>query len=57
MKFITHHFEKIVGIETFPLISLGIFVAFFVGLLVYVVSMNKKDIEIMESLPLEKETE
>ena len=57
MKFITHHFESIAGIETLPLISLGIFVVFFVGLLAYVFSLNKKEIEIMESLPLEKETE
>jgi hypothetical protein len=57
MKFVKHHLDSISGIEIYPLISLCIFFIFFIGLLVYVVKMNKNYVETMESLPLEKETE
>lgn len=57
MKFVKHHLETISGIEIYPLISLCIFFVFFIGLVVYVVKMNKKYVEAMESLPLEKEIE
>ena len=57
MKFVKHYMESIAGIEVYPLISLCIFFVFFIGLIYYVVKMNKNYVETMESLPLEKETE
>lgn len=56
MKFITQHLTSIAGIEIYPLISLGVFFIFFIGLLVFVVKLSKKYVNVMESLPLEKET-
>lgn len=57
LKFIKHHMETIAGIEIYPLISLCIFFLFFVGLLVYVASISKKQIRFMESMPLENDNE
>ena len=57
LKFIKHHIESIAGIEIYPLISLGIFFIFFVGLIAYVLSMSKKQVSLMESMPLDKENE
>ena len=57
MKFVTQHLESIAGIEIYPLISLGIFFVFFVSLLVFVVKLSKKYINVMESLPLENDTD
>ena len=57
MKFVTQHLESIAGIEIYPLISLGIFFAFFVSLLIFVVKISKKYVNIMESLPLENDND
>jgi len=57
LKFIKHHMETIAGIEIYPLISLCVFFVFFVGLIVYVSGMSKKQIRFMESMPLDNENE
>ena len=57
MRYIKQYIETIAGIEIYPLVSLGIFFLFFIGLLVYVLRMNKKDADLMASMPLENETE
>ena len=57
MKFVKNYLETITGIEIYPLLSLCIFFAFFVLLIVYVVRMNKKHIEVMEHLPLQEDSE
>ena len=57
MKFVTQHLESIAGIEIYPLISLGIFFLFFVSLLVFVVKLSKKYVNVMESLPLENDSD
>ena len=57
LKFIKHHMETIAGIEIYPLVSLCVFFVFFVGLLAYVLSISKKQISFMESMPLDKENE
>lgn len=44
--------ETIVGIEIFPLISLVIFFTFFVGLFIYVVRADKKEIDEISKIPL-----
>jgi hypothetical protein len=40
------------GIELFPVISLTIFVAFFIGLFVWVIRMKKKDVKELSDYPL-----
>lgn len=44
MKF-RNYLDTISDIGLYPLISLLVFVAFFIGLLWYVFSMNKKDVK------------
>ncbi|MFT7197301.1 MAG: cytochrome c oxidase cbb3-type subunit 4 [Marinoscillum sp.] len=57
LKFIKHHMETIVGIEIFPLISLVIFFSFFVGLFIYVVRADKKEIDEISKIPLDDNDE
>lgn len=47
-----HYFEQVEGIGFFPLLSLFIFVLFFLALLVWVVRVNKNYIREMADLPL-----
>lgn len=51
MKF-RNYLETIAGVEIYPLISLIIFFAFFVGLLVYVLRLDKESLNKMRGLPL-----
>lgn len=51
MKF-RNYLETIAGIEIFPLISLIIFFAFFLSLIVFVMRLDKKSITKISSLPL-----
>ncbi|WP_221393850.1 c-type cytochrome [Dyadobacter sp. NIV53] len=51
MKFRTY-LESIPGIEIFPLISLLIFFIFFVSLIIFVFSLDKKAIRQMSNIPL-----
>ena len=53
MRYIKGHLESIAGVEIYPIISLLIFVLFFIGLLVYVFFMVKKPhIKYMSEIPL-----
>jgi cytochrome c oxidase cbb3-type subunit III len=52
MKF-KNYLETIAGINIYPLISLVIFVAFFVGLLWYVFHMNRQEVDEMKAVPLD----
>jgi cbb3-type cytochrome oxidase subunit 3 len=47
--------ETIQGIEIYPLISLVIFFAFFIGLLYYVVKLRKTDVDEWSEMPLEED--
>ncbi|MDX5347549.1 MAG: hypothetical protein LPJ89_05165 [Hymenobacteraceae bacterium] len=49
--------RSITGIEIYPLISFGIFFAFFIALLLYVVLVNKDHIKAMAQLPLKNENQ
>ncbi|MEQ6121625.1 cytochrome C oxidase Cbb3 [Reichenbachiella sp. MALMAid0571] len=49
-----HYFEGIQNIEVWPIISLTIFFMFFIGLLIWVFKVDKKYINEMENLPLER---
>ena len=52
-KFIKQYAETIQGIDIYPLISLFIFLLFFIGVIWYVKKMDKKSVEEMSNLPLE----
>ncbi|HAT80047.1 MAG TPA: CcoQ/FixQ family Cbb3-type cytochrome c oxidase assembly chaperone [Flavobacterium sp.] len=49
---IKHNMETISGVEIFPILSLIIFFAFFVGLGVWVFSYKKEKITEMSQIPL-----
>lgn len=55
LRFIKEHVATIDGIEVFPIISLLIFFAFFIGLGIYIFKVDKKKIDELKSLPLEEE--
>lgn len=48
--------ETIVGIEIFPIISFLIFFLFFCVLFIWVFKMQKSDVNVLASLPLNEET-
>lgn len=52
MKFI-NYLESIAGVSIFPMISLTIFFAFFIGLLIYVAKANKQHIIELKNLPFD----
>ncbi|WP_083261281.1 cytochrome C oxidase subunit IV [Crocinitomix algicola] len=52
LKYIKNHMESIDGIEVYPLVSLIIFVAFFLGLFIWVVRMDKRKSSEMSQYPL-----
>ncbi|UPT68700.1 MAG: CcoQ/FixQ family Cbb3-type cytochrome c oxidase assembly chaperone [Sphingobacteriales bacterium JAD_PAG50586_3] len=54
-KFIKQYAETIVGIEVYPLVSMMIFILFFLGVTAYVFFLRKGYIHEMEELPLEKD--
>ncbi len=51
-----HYFEQLDNFQIYPLISLTIFFAFFVGLIWWVVRADKNYIKTMEQMPF-SETE
>ncbi len=54
-KFIKQYAESISGIDIYPIISLSIFLIFFIVLLVYVFKMDKQRVAEISSLPLDNE--
>ncbi len=53
MKF-NYYLEKIAGVEIYPLISLILFVAFFIAVTLIAFGTKKETIEHLENLPLDK---
>ena len=51
-KFIRQHAETIQGINIYPIISLLIFLLFFIAVLWYVKKMDKKKVDEIKNLPL-----
>jgi hypothetical protein len=47
--------QSIAGVTVYPLISFGIFFLFFIGLLVYVLIVNRQHLSTMSQLPLNDE--
>lgn len=52
-KFIKQYAETINGIDVYPIISLFIFILFFIGVLWYVQRMDKREVEEIKNLPLD----
>jgi hypothetical protein len=52
-KFIKQYAETIKGVDIYPLVSMFIFVLFFILLLVYVKKMDKKKISELSNIPLD----
>ncbi len=52
-KFIKQYAETIVGIEVYPLVSMMIFILFFLAVTVYVMLLRKGYVKEMEEMPLE----
>jgi len=52
-KYIKQYAESIAGINIYPIISLLIFVLFFVAVLYYVRKMDKNKVNEIRNLPLE----
>jgi cbb3-type cytochrome oxidase subunit 3 len=52
-KFIKQYAETIKGIDVYPIISLFIFVLFFIAVLWYVRRMDKRKVEEIKNLPLD----
>lgn len=50
-----HYFEQVENVEIWPIISLAIFFGFFISLLLWVFTANKKYIKRMKNMPLENE--
>lgn len=55
-KFIKQYAETIVGIEVYPMISMMIFLLFFVGVTAYVFFLRKSYINELEQMPLDNQT-
>ena len=51
-----HYFEQIHNIEIWPIISLSIFFIFFLCLILYIFTIDKKYIREVSELPLEDGT-
>ena len=53
LKYIKQHAASIAGIEIYPLISMTIFVLFFVAVLYYVKKMDRKQVDQIRNMPLD----
>jgi cytochrome c oxidase cbb3-type subunit IV len=53
LKYIKQYASTIEGIDIYPTISLLIFFIFFIAVLFYVKTMNKKQVEELSNLPLD----
>ncbi len=56
LKFISHNFDGMDGIEIYPIISLLLFFIVFVTMLIIVIKMPKNRIEEISQLPLDNDT-
>lgn len=55
LKFIRQYADKIEGIQIYPIISLLIFVLFFLAVLVYVRKMTPSSVDQLSQMPLDLE--
>lgn len=52
LKFIKGNLESIIGIEIYPIISLGIFFTFFTAVSIIAFKMKKSKIDELSNMPL-----
>ena len=57
LRYIKHNLTGIDGVDIYPMISLLLFVIFFVVMFLYVARMKKSRIEELSALPLEEDVE
>ncbi len=57
LRFIKHNLTSIDGVSIYPLISLLIFVIFFLFVCTYVIRLKKTEIAELSNIPLEDKTE
>lgn len=57
LKYIKGYADSIKGVDIYPIISLLIFVLFFIGVIYYVRKMDKRSVAELKNLPLELEEE
>lgn len=55
MKFI-HYLKSIADVDIYPMISLLVFVLFFVAVLLYVIYMDRAHVERVSRIPLDEST-
>ncbi|MDH5602897.1 MAG: cytochrome C oxidase Cbb3 [Cyclobacteriaceae bacterium] len=48
-----YYFDRVENVEIWPIISLIIFFVFFIGLIIWLIKMDKSYINKMKNLPLE----
>lgn len=53
LRFIKHHLTGIDGVSLYPIISLLIFVLFFLAVITYTVKMKRKDVDELSQIPFE----
>ena len=53
-RIIKQYADQVNGIELFPIISLVMFTLFFAGVLLHVLSMNRRTADEMSGLPLDR---
>ncbi|HEY9168841.1 MAG TPA: CcoQ/FixQ family Cbb3-type cytochrome c oxidase assembly chaperone [Lutibacter sp.] len=56
LKFISHNFDGMDGIEIYPIISLLLFFSVFVTMIIIVIKMPNKNIDEVSQLPLDNDT-
>jgi len=56
LRFISHNFDGMEGVEIYPIISLLLFFLVFVTMLIIVIKMPKKNIDEISQLPLDNDT-
>jgi cytochrome c oxidase cbb3-type subunit 4 len=56
LKFISHNFDGMEGIEIYPIISLLLFFIVFITMLIIVIKMPKKNIDEISQFPLDNNT-
>ncbi len=56
LKFISHNFDGMDGVEIYPIISLLLFFIVFVTMLIIVIKKPKNRVDEISQLPLDKDT-
>lgn len=56
LRFISHNFDGMEGVEIYPIISLLMFFIIFITMLIIVIKLPKKNIDEISQLPLDNDT-